>query len=582
MNLFDKSRAKIADLLTQTMTLIQNTYAQSTQMFTVASAWGQILFVLQNLSQFILFFIEDSITELNMQTATRESSIFGLAALTGHNASRASSAIGQIQISWNGNDPSEVGGGAILIPNKAAVKYVPNNAAYIINLSQDTIRFNLSGTSIFNCQIMQGVVKTSKFTGTGLPLQSFNVSERYTAAIENSEVSVYVNGILYTNYLSLYDIPYNYNGVLVRTSVSQGIDIIFGNGNMGSIPPAGAIILVNYLETTGITGNINSTNPANINFSFNDSGTDIFGNQISLADYLNISCITPPQMGAAAESVVLTRILAPRTSQAYVLANPDSYVTFFEKFGTFSIIQAYNTNSNNTYIDDENIIYILLVPDVTLLLTSNENYFNLVETDFILSDFQQTEILNLLQKSGQQIVGTEVKIVIPNISRYVINTILTIYEGYDPTTVENAIVDIYSQYFLSIRRRDIIPRSDLVSLVDSIPGVDSVMIFFVSEENEKYITSLSGLPANDPRRDILVGLNSFGDIVIGQNDIAVISGGWSDSNGTYYDTGADLNKLSSVNISITGYTPVTYNTQVNAMNKASIISTSSTSTITAS
>ena len=122
----------------------------------------------------------------------------------------------------------------------------------------------------------------------------------------------------------------------------------------------------------------------------------------------------------------------------------------------------------------------------------------------------------------------------------------------------------------------------MVSLVDSIPGVDSVMIFFVSEENEKYITSLSGLPANDPRRDILVGLNSFGDIVIGQNDIAVISGGWSDSNGTYYDTGADLNKLSSVNISITGYTPVTYNTQVNAMNKASIISTSSTSTITAS
>ena len=82
MDLLQKNKAKIADLLSQTFDLIQARYSMSEQLFTVASVWGQIIFVLENLSQLILFFIEDSITELNINQATRESSIYGLATLS--------------------------------------------------------------------------------------------------------------------------------------------------------------------------------------------------------------------------------------------------------------------------------------------------------------------------------------------------------------------------------------------------------------------------------------------------------------------------------------------------------------------
>jgi hypothetical protein len=87
-DLIAKSRARIQDLMSDLYSLVQSRYNQSNRLFTVASAWGQILFVLENLSQMNLFFIEDSITELNINTASREYSVKGLTTLAGHNPTR--------------------------------------------------------------------------------------------------------------------------------------------------------------------------------------------------------------------------------------------------------------------------------------------------------------------------------------------------------------------------------------------------------------------------------------------------------------------------------------------------------------
>jgi hypothetical protein len=484
-DLFSKARYKIEDLLNQTLTIVQARYAQSVQMFTVASAWGQILFVLQNLTQFILFFIEDSITEMNINTATREASIYGLAASMGHNATRASAAVGQVQLVWNGTDSSDIGGNSLIISNKASFKFRPTGTSYVLDLGQDSVKFSLNSTSSLNCRILQGIVKTATFTGDGTTLQSYNVSSRYTGSIDNYNVDVYVNDNLWKKYDSLYDIPYNAKGVVVKTSISQGVDVIFGNFSNGAVPVSGSAIRVEYLETFGVSGNINSTDPKKIDFVFDSDALDLFGNEYSLDQYVKINCVVPPQLGSNAESLQLTRLIAPKTSRSYVLANPDNYITYFEKFGTFSIIEAY-TKTDAAFLDDQNIIYILLVPDVTQKLTATQNYFNLKTSDFILSSYQKQAIIDNLELSGQQIVTTELEFVDPRISRYIVNTVITAFEGYDPDTIKSSIVSVYSQYFLSIRRRDIIPRSDLIALVESIPGVDSVMVFFLSEKNELY------------------------------------------------------------------------------------------------
>ena len=78
-NIFQKNNILVRGLLNTTYNFLQTTYNQTRNVFTTASAWGQILFVLENLSQLILYFIEDSITELNIYEATRDYSIRSLA-----------------------------------------------------------------------------------------------------------------------------------------------------------------------------------------------------------------------------------------------------------------------------------------------------------------------------------------------------------------------------------------------------------------------------------------------------------------------------------------------------------------------
>ena len=55
-----------------------------------------------------------------------------------------------------------------------------------------------------------------------------------------------------------------------------------------------------------------------------------------------------------------------------------------------------------------------------------------------------------------------------------------------------------------------------------------------------------------------------------KDEVVVISGGWEDRNGIYYDYGASMKTLSSVNIDVRSIVPVTYNTRVNANLKSSL------------
>jgi len=562
MDLFTKDKAKISDLISQTFELIQARYSMSEQLFTVASVWGQIIFVLDNLAQFILFFIEDSITELNIHKATRESSIYGLATLAGHNPTRSISAKGEITISWNGKKFEDIQGGAILLPNWSEVRCINNAKKYLIKLPQDYIRVNLDGSSKITVPIIEGVKNAARFTGTGQLLQSYNISSRGTSNIENFEVVVRVNGEVWKKYDSLYDIPRQGKGYLVKSSLISGIDLFFGNVHFGIPPAPGTLIEVEYLDSSGALGNVDIDDVSKVLFAFDSDGTDLFGNNVTLSDIFNVKCEIAPQLGASQEPVDLTRIIAPKTSRSYVLANPTNYITFFEKFGQFSIIEAFTT-FDDEYLDDDNVIYLILVPDITKMLKSNETYFDIKESKFKLTPNQVKAINALLDDSGQKIVTTQVKILDPVLVKYVVNIAISVFEGYDPELIKNEIVNILSTYFLNIRRRDKIPRSDLIAAIENgVEGVDSVSLYFVGQANE----AAKVQSPNSPE----IGFDEFGDIKMNKDEIVLISGGWEDRNGIYYDSGASMSRLSSINIDVRAIVPVTHNTKMNQLMKSSL------------
>jgi len=82
-------------------------------------------------------------------------------------------------------------------------------------------------------------------------------------------------------------------------------------------------------------------------------------------------------------------------------------------------------------------------------------------------------------------INTIVKLVDPVIKKYVINIYLVVYEKYSLDNIYDNIINKLSEYFLSLQRRDLIPASDLIRIIEEIDGIDSVNVYFVSEENER-------------------------------------------------------------------------------------------------
>ena len=384
-------------------------------------------------------------------------------------------------------------------------------------------------------------------------------------------VNVVVDGKLWRNVDSLYDMNNGDEAALVKTSVNGGLTVFFGNNQFGQPPALGSIIRVTYVKTRGSAGNIGGSN---LDIKFKDPATDAQGNEVDLDQVLAINIVRNPMFGSNSEDPEFTRLIAPYQSNSFVLANPNNYIYYLSKYDFFSFVDAYNTK-NDQYLDDDNIIYLFLIPDVAKKITSDLDYFNVPQEEFSLSLGEKEMVYEILNESGRQVVTAEVRINDPVIKKYALNIVLRYVEGFDKDEIHAEIRENLSTYFISVNRRDRIPRSDLIAIIENVDGVDSVNVFFISEENEKairdgfYEIPVFGTdPVTDqkvlietnkitlgPGEDPQLGLDSFGDVVIGPEELAIIRGGWDDRNGTYYEETPNKNAISSLNIFFKGTIP---------------------------
>jgi hypothetical protein len=154
------------------------------------------------------------------------------------------------------------------------------------------------------------------------------------------------------------------------------------------------------------------------------------------------------------------------------------------------------------------------------------------------------------------IATTVVKIVEPVITRYVVNVVISIFEGNDPESIKQSIRKGISDYMLHNKRRDKIPKSDLIALVEGIPGVDSVSLFFIGQKNESNQIAIKGLTnVSDSQYNEVIGMDNFGDILIGRNELVILRGGWSDRNGTFFTDSIVAGKPGPLNITIASLVP---------------------------
>ena len=526
----------IQDILGQTITTLTTRFAQSRNVFTTASPFGQLLLVTENLTQLIFYYIEDSITELNINEASRLTSIYSLAALAGHNPSRSVSATGEISLSILSGDtdfPSDL----VIIPNLTKIRCLNNGLPYVIDLPQDEVKFNFNGTSDgLKLAIRQGTVEKQTVTGTGLPMTSFSIGNPQNFHIDNFYVSVYVNGEKWKKYESILDMPRNEPAFIARTGITSGLDIYFGNYNYGKIPQKGAEIIVEYIINDGVLGNIRTDDPGSVKFEFADTGFSLLGEEIDLNEYLEISTTNPPFFGVNPEDSRLTKLIAPRQSKSFALVNVDHYETALRKLKLFSIIQVYVNES------DSRILKLFLVPDIRKTFTNPQDYYNANIDKFIMSNFQKNSLLQYIEKSGSKLISTDIQIVDPVASEYVMNVSIIVYDDVTIEIIKRDILNNIANFFIQTTRRNRIPKSDLIKIVEEVNGVDSVSITIICKKNE--ISKLSNPTAKD------IGVDEFNDIIISEGELPLVRGGFSDRYGNSYSTGLTDGSLGPVNIQI--------------------------------
>ena len=547
----------------QAVVFLHNKYNQAAHVFTSASPFGQLLTVIANMAELIFTYIAHTAEELNIKTAQNVETIYGLAQMTGHNAYRGGSAYGMMALKLN-TSTNLFEGNFVTIRNFSKFTISETGCTYFINLPTDYLKLKVSDISFVNVNFFQGIPESQTFTSDGSPLQSFNPIVK--SMTDNDNVAVTVNGKEWKRVESLYDMPAddgleNSECFIVKSSVNVGLTVFFGNGEFGKIPPAGATIEITYIRTDGSQGNAETSQ---LTYVFNDSGVDEYGNEVNLNDVLIVETITPPMLGCDFEDPEFTKLIAPKASKSFVLATPENYVSYLSKYNQFSFIYAYNTKEDANLYDD-NVIYLKIIPNIKKKLSNSQDLFELPAKEFVLNDYEKEAIINALDNSGRMLVNSEVEIVDPAVKRYVINIIVRYFEAIDKTQIRANIRALLNKYFLNINRNDIVPLSDVISLVESVDGVDTCDVFFVNEENEKAIINgyyyenekiWNGLQYTENQKRVTVfynedprlGFDDFGNLKVNEYEIFIPKGGWEDRDGNYYTETPEDGKLGPLNI----------------------------------
>jgi len=586
MQIFESYKIKFSELNQSVQNWLTATYKQTANSFSKASPFGQILQVLNGYIQLVWLYLEDVIVESNILTAVKRRSIWGLSRLSGHSPFRTLSARGTITVNIAKSADVPQNANFVKIKDKTKLLCTNNNQHYFISLPNgfDSVEIDLNSTDYIDFKVIQGEVAKQTLIGTGKPLQSYFINIK--DSIEHNLIWVTVNGIEYKVEESLYDMPKDVPSCIIKTGISGGLDIYFGDEDKGVIPPFGSTIDVVYIKSTGASGNIPSKS-SNVEFKFVDFGTLNTGDDIDLNELLNISLTKPILMGAESENIELTKLIAPKISKSLVLATTDSYVYLLSKFN-YALVDAYTTDVDSDGVADDNIVHIFVLPDINKKINNSSDYFTVPIDYFYLDDMEKTAVAEYIDLTGQQMIGTEIDIIDPILKKYITNVFLRVYDTAEIKTVKSMIVEKLAQYFLSVKRRDKIPKSDLIAIIEGIPGVDSVAISFVSEENEQAIlngsyqrkiekTSALGLSevsyetvTLSENEDPLLGIDSFGDINIGKNETPIIRGGFNDRWKNWYEDTISDSLLSSVNIFVSEIIEDTLSTKIRNTKKSKI------------
>lgn len=442
-----------------------------------SSVIGQLINVIGASVNNVMIYLQDAFAEQNKYTAQRKKSIYGLAAQTGFNASLGYAAGMNFRMTYMPNNVNDL---TYILKNKTKVLCTQNGLTYNIILPQENVIFttakDMSSKQIY---AVEGTFETQEFISTGGQLYSINVV--FNGDCDISYTEVYVNDELWTRRESLYDMAADGKEYVIHTSLNKGFDVIFGNDNFGRSLKVDDKITVNYLTHNGELGNIDYSLPVSIVFS--DPIVDASGNEIDADEVFNIEIAErPANNGTYSDKTDFVKEMIGYNSRAMVLADEKNYKLYLNRISF--------VGWNHTWSEEGSLVVnSIILKNYKTQMENGDEYFNLKEKDFILSDEQKKSIQTSIKNSGTQLAGTVLNIFDPKLVKYAVYVYIKMNDvSYDKTLIQDNIHKLIGQFMGDINSDTIIAKSDIVHLLKSnIENIDSVDIYFLSERNEKAI-----------------------------------------------------------------------------------------------
>jgi hypothetical protein len=592
---------------------LSGVYNKSDINFTSASPHGMIVNNLKEYFQHTIIYLKNSLLQIDINNTYNEKAIRSIARISGHNATRAISASGVIKLKLKEgvNLTDDIGTNTIVITNNTTLKNKTNGLFYTIITNEEFSNYNFSNTKEIYLNVLQGKFETQTFTGNGLESQSFSVNVTNNILIDNFNVFITYNGLQVELKDSLFDLLPNSYQCYTRTGINGGLDVYFGTNNYGFIPDVGSKIIVRYLVTDGTIGDIINRNVND--FKFVDNIVSSNGDIITVEDYFDVLIEKDISFSSDGETAIFTKNILPYVSRNFVLATPDQFVYHLKRLNIFSQVFAYNLlndydaynknkiidslikNVNDNVLNDitkqdmlnkieylselnitnDNKIFLYLIPDISKYFTKDVNYFNIPLDAFYLDDDEKQKVHDYLKKMGILIITSDVEIVQPIISKFVMNIYVRRFDDTIEDNVRQEIITTVSNYFINNQRFDRVVKSDIIRTLKNSNSIDSIDLNFISESNEIY--HKEGLASKGKAPKILekpviiksevmyeiknydssltIGLDPLmGDIVVDKNEMPIIRGGWSNKDGVYYNETPSEKGLGPINIIFNGIT----------------------------
>lgn len=537
MKIIDLLQTRYTDYENQVKLYLSKTLKEYNETYGNNTVMGQLVNVLGSTVQNILLYIEDALTEQNKYTAQRKKSIYSLAQLGGYNPSlgKAASCIVRLTV-----QPNNYNAYSVVIPNKTKVVCSYNGLKYNIILPQEAITIAIgSDTANKYMQVVEGTFETQTFISKGGQLYTQTVL--FNGDIDIDYLEVKVNDETWTRADSLYDMEPDGKQFVAKTSMSKGIDVLFGNNQFGRALSANDKIVVTYLLHDGELGNIETTD--DVYFSFEDEILDASGESINANEMFVVKLEDNNTVfgGTYSETTAQVKEMIGYNSRSLVLADPKNYKMILNRFSFVGY--------NRTWSEEGSLIVnSIILRNYQSLLENGSDYFNLKKSDLFLTEKQKNSIKNCIANSGVQLAGVTYKISDPEICKYACYVYLKMKDQqYDKTSVEQSVRNAVGEFFMNINSDVFVPKSDVITVIkDSCEQIDGVDLYFIGEKNEQAITDkryTNKTYTFNPSKGMYditeetvyvedgtnpgLGFDEYGNIYLDNNDqFPVLMGGW--------------------------------------------------------